>query len=159
MSLKVEDKAPDFTLFNQDAAQVSLNDYKGKNVVLLFFPFANTGVCTKEMCTMRDDNKAYESLGAEVVGISVDSLFALKLWSEKNNSNFPMLSDFNKEVSKSYGVLYDNFAGGKYGYKGVAMRSAFVINKDGVIKYAESLENAGMEPNYEAIKKTLNELK
>ena len=159
MSLKVGDQAPDFTLFNQEASQVSLHDYMGKNVVLLFFPFANTGVCTKEMCTLRDDYKTYEELDAQVLGISVDSLFALKLWSEKNNSNFPMLSDFNKEVSKSYDVLYDNFAGGKFNYKGVAMRSAFVIDKDGIIKYAESLEDAGKEPNYEAIKITLNELK
>lgn len=159
MPLKVGDKAPDFTLFNQDAAPVSLSNYKGKKVLLLFFPFANTGVCTKEMCTLRDDYKAYESLDAQVLGISVDSLFALKLWSEKNNSNFPMLSDFNKDVSMNYGVLYDNFAGGKFNYKGVAMRSAFVIDKNGIIKYAESLEDAGKEPNYEAIKNTLNELK
>jgi len=159
MSLKVGDKAPDFTLFNQDASPVSLSDYKGKNVVLLFFPFANTGVCTKEMCTLRDDHKAYQNLDANVLGISVDSLFALKLWSEKNNSSFPMLSDFNKEVSKSYDVLYDNFAGGKFNYKGVARRSAFVINKEGIIKYAESLEDAGKEPSYDAIKKTLNDIK
>ena len=101
MSVNVGDKAPDFTLFNQDAEKVSLDDYKGKRIVLLFFPFANTGVCTKEMCTFRDELKAYEDLDAQVLGISVDSHFALKMWQEKNKTNFPLLSDFNKEVTKS----------------------------------------------------------
>ncbi len=158
MSVNVGDKAPAFTLFNQDAGKVSLDDYKGKRVVLLFFPFANTGVCTKEMCTFRDELKAYEDLDAQVLGISVDSLFALKMWQERNKTNFPLLSDFNKEVAKSYGVLYDGFGGGKYGYLGVAKRSAFVIDKDGVIKYAESHENAGEEPSYENIKSALEKL-
>ncbi|MEJ2494374.1 MAG: redoxin domain-containing protein [Ignavibacteriaceae bacterium] len=158
MSVNVGDKAPDFTLFNQDAEKVSLDDYKGKRIVLLFFPFANTGVCTKEMCTFRDELKAYEDLDAQVLGISVDSHFALKMWQEKNKTNFPLLSDFNKEVAKSYGVLYDGFAGGKYGYLGVAKRSAFVVDKDETIKYAESHENAGEEPSYENIKSALEKL-
>jgi len=158
MSVKVGDKAPTFTLFNQDAQKVSLDDFKGKKIVLLFFPFANTGVCSKEMCTFRDELKVYEDLDAQVLGVSVDSLFALKMWQEKNNANFPLLSDFNKEVTKSYGILYDNFGGGKYGYIGVAMRSAFVIDKDGTVKYAESHENAGEEPSYENIKSALEKL-
>ncbi|WP_337873159.1 redoxin domain-containing protein [Ignavibacterium sp.] len=154
MSLKVGDIAPDFTLFNQDAQQVSLNQFKGKKVVLSFFPFANTSVCTKEMCTFRDELKEYESLDAQVVGISVDSPFALKLFQEKNNYQFPLLSDFNKEVSAKYETL-GVFVPGKYDYQGVSKRSAFVIDKNGVIQYVEILDNPGNEPNYNAIKETL----
>lgn len=159
MSLKVGDTAPSFELFNQDAEKVSLEQFKGKNVVLLFFPLANTSVCTKEMCTFRDELKVYENLDAQVLGISVDSPFALKMFAEKNNYNFPLLSDFNKEVSASYGALYDVFVPGKFDFKGVAKRSAFVIDKNGIIQYAEVLENAGEEPNYVAIKETLEKIK
>jgi peroxiredoxin len=158
MSVNVGDKAPTFTLFNQDAQKVSLDDYKGKNIVLLFFPFANTGVCTKEMCTIRDGLNSYENLDAQVVGVSVDSLFALKMWQERNNTNFPLLSDFNKEVAITYGVLYDGFGGGKYGYLGVAKRSVFVIDKNGIVQYTESHDNAGEEPSYENIKSALEKL-
>lgn len=159
MSLKVGDVAPDFTLFNQDAQPVSLNQLKGKNVVILFFPLANTSVCTKEMCTFRDELKIYENLNAQVLGISVDSPFALKMFAEKNNYNFPLLSDFNKEVSASYGALYDVFVPGKFDFKGVSKRSAFVVDKEGKIQYSEVLENAGDEPNYNAIKEVLEKLK
>lgn len=155
MSLKVGDVAPDFTLFNQDAEQVTLSSFKGKNVVVLFFPLANTGVCTKEMCTFRDELKIYEGLNAQVLGISVDSPFSLKMFADKNNYNFPLLSDFNKEVSAKYGALYDVFVPGKFDFKGVSKRSAFVVDANGLIKYAEVLENAGDEPNYEAVKKAL----
>ena len=157
MSLKVGDKVPDFSLLNSNVEKVSLSDFRGKNVVLLFFPLANTGTCTKEMCTFRDELKSYENLNAQVLGVSVDSPFALQMWAEKNNYNFPLLSDFNKEVSASYGALYDVFVPGKLDFKGVAKRSAFVIDKDGNIKYAEVLEDAGNEPSYEAIKKALSE--
>lgn len=155
MSLKVGDAAPDFTLFNQDAEQVTLSSFKGKNVVVLFFPLANTGVCTKEMCTFRDELKVYEGLNAQVLGISVDSPFSLKMFADKNKYNFPLLSDFNKEVSAKYGALYDVFVPGKFDFKGVSKRSAFVVDANGMIKYAEVLENAGEEPNYEAVKKAL----
>ena len=155
MSVKVGDKAPDFSLINDSLEKVNLKDFSGKNVVLLFFPLANTGVCTKEMCTFRDELKAYEDLDAQVLGVSVDSPFALQMWTEKNKYNFPLLSDFNKEVAKSYGALYDVFAPGKFDFNGVAKRSAFVIDKDGNIKYAEVLENPGDEPNYDAIKEAL----
>lgn len=155
MSLKIGDKAPEFSLLSSKVEKVSLNDFAGKNIVLLFFPLANTGVCTKEMCTFRDELKGYENLDAQVLGISVDSPFTLQMWAEKNNYTFPLLSDFNKEVAKSYGALYDVFAPGKLDFHGVAKRSAFVIGKDGNIIYAEVLENAGDEPNYEAIKNSL----
>lgn len=159
MSLKVGDKAPNFELFNHNTEKVSLEQYKGKNVLVLFFPLANTAVCTKELCNFRDELKIYENLDAQVLGISVDSPFALKMFAEKNNYNFPLLSDFNKEVSASYGCLYDVFVPGKFDYKGVSKRSAFVVDKNGVIQYAEVLENAGDEPNYSAIKETLEKIK
>ena len=155
MSLQVGDIAPDFTLINQDGAKVSLHDFKNKNVVLLFFPFANSSVCTAEMCQIRDDFKQYENLKAQVLGISVDSHYALKLFSEKNNLNFSLLSDFNKVVSPKYDSLYDIFAPGKYDYKGVSKRAAFVISKDGKIKYMEICSSPGEQPNYEAIRNAL----
>lgn len=155
MSVTLGSIAPDFTLKNTNAENVSLNSFKGKKVVLLFFPFANTGVCTKEMCSMRDSMSQYSDLNAEVLGISVDSPFSLKLWKEHNQINFQLLSDFNKEVAPIYGAFYDVFAPGKFDYKGVAKRSAFVIDESGVIKYVEVLENAGDEPNYQAIKEAI----
>ena len=159
MSLKVGDSAPKFELFDHNTEKVSLEQFKGKNVVLLFFPLANTSVCTKEMCTFRDELKVYENLDAQVLGISVDSPFALKMFAEKNNYNFPLLSDFNKEVSASYGALYDVFVPGKFDFKGVSKRSAFIIDKNGIIQYVEVLESAGDEPNYTAIKETLEKIK
>ncbi len=155
MSLKVGDIAPDFTLINIDGKKLSLRNYMNKNVVVLFFPFANSSVCTAEMCEMRDNFKKYETLNAQVLGISVDSHYSLKLWAEKNNLNFPLLSDFNKQVSPKYDSLYDIFAPGKYDYKGVAKRSAFVIDKDGKIKYIEICPTPGDQPNYDAIKDSL----
>lgn len=155
MSISVGSVAPDFTLKNTNAENVTLSSYRGKNVVLLFFPFANTGVCTKEMCSMRDNMGKYSELNAEVLGLSVDSPFSLKLWKEHNNINFQLLSDFNKEVCQSYGAFYEVFGAGKFDYKGVAKRSAFVIDGGGVVKYAEVLENAGDEPNYSAIQEAL----
>jgi len=157
--LKVGDKAPLFTLKNHNLEDVSLSNLIGKkNIVILFFPLVNTSVCEKELCSTRDSMKDYEDLDAEVLAISVDSPFALKLWDDKHKFNFNLLSDFNKEVAPAYGALYDVFAPGKFDYKGVAKRSAFVIDKNGVLQYVEVLENAGDEPNYEAIKETLKKL-
>jgi len=160
MALKIGDKAPQFTLKSNSLEDVSLQDFKGKNnVVLLFFPLVNTSVCEKELCSTRDGLSHYSDLNAQVIAISVDSPFAQKLWTEKHKFNFPLLSDFNKEVSKAYGAFYDNFLPGKFDFLGVAKRSAFVIDKAGVIKYAEVLENAGDEPDYDAIRKALESLK
>ena len=157
--LKVGDKAPLFTLKNHNLEDVSLSNLIGKkNIVILFFPLVNTSVCEKELCSTRDSMKDYEDLDAEVLAISVDSPFALKLWNEKHKFNFNLLSDFNKEVAPAYGAFYDVFAPGKFDYKGVAKRSAFVIDKNWVLQYVEVLENAGDEPNYEAIKETLKKL-
>jgi len=155
MALKVGDKAPDFTLFNQDGEPVSLSSFKGKNVVVLFFPAANTGACTTEMCTFRDELKEYESLNAQLLGVSVDTHFALKMFHEKNNYNFPLLSDFNKKVIKDYDVVLDVFVPGKFDYFNTAKRAAFVVDGNGLVKYFEILANAGGQPDFEAIKKAL----
>jgi len=155
MALKVGDKAPDFTLFNQDGVQVTLSSFQGKNVVVLFFPAANTGACTTEMCTFRDELKEYENLNAQLLGISVDTHFALKMFHEKNNYNFPLLSDFNKKVIKDYDVVLDVFVPGKFDYFNTAKRAVFIVDKNGHIKYFEILVNVGGQPNFEAIKKVL----
>lgn len=153
--IKIGDKAPDFTLRGSDKSQVSLRDFSGKNVVLLFYPAAFTGVCTKELCMMRDGLAEYERLDAQILAISVDSLFTLAQWKMDQGFNFPMLSDFNKTVSKKYDVLYKEFV---FEMKGVSKRSAFVIDKIGIVRYAEVLENAGEMPNFEAVKNTLESL-
>lgn len=152
MSLQSGDKAPEFSLRASDKSQVHLKDYRGRNVVLLFFPLAFTGVCTKELCLMRDSLAEYERLDTQVLAVSVDSLYALNKWKQEQGFNFPLLSDFNKTVSKKYEVLYKEFV---FGMKGVSKRSAFVIDGEGIIRYAEVLENAGELPNFEAVKKTL----
>lgn len=155
MSINVGDKAPAFTLVSSEKKEVSLSDFEGKNVVLLFFPLAFTSVCTAELCTMRDDIGTYDGLDAQVVAVSVDSPFTLEKFKAEQGLNFPLLSDFNKEVSRSYGSLYEDFV---LGMKGVSKRSAFVIDKEGVVKYGEVLESAGDLPSFEAIKETLNNL-
>jgi glutaredoxin-dependent peroxiredoxin len=155
MSLKVGDQAPDFKLFSSDKKEVSLSDYRGKNVVVLFFPLAFTGVCTAELCQMRDDIASYSNLNSDVLGISVDSLFTLGKFKEEQSLPFQLLSDFNKETSQAFGAYYDTFVMGMHG---VSKRSAFVVDKDGVIQYAEVLESAGDLPNFEAVKATLGGL-
>jgi peroxiredoxin len=153
MALKVGDKAPAFKLYASDKTEVSLDDFKGKKVVLLFFPLAYTGVCTNEMCSTSEDLDKYKALDAEVLGISVDSFATLARFKQDYKINFPLLSDFNKEVARAYDALYEEFV---LGMKGVARRSAFVIDREGVIRYAEVLESAGDLPNFEAIKQTLS---
>jgi len=155
LTLNIGDKAPDFTLKNSELKDVSLASYKGQNLVVLFFPFAFTGVCTTELCTIRDGLSKYESLNTSIVGISVDSPFTLAKFKEENKLNFPLLSDFNKTVSTAYHALYEEFVAG---LKGVSKRSAFVIDKKGTIKYVEVLENAGNLPNFEAIEKAVADL-
>ena len=156
MALKTGDKAPNFTLIDTDKKEVSLENFQDENVVLLFFPMAFTGVCTTELCTMRDDIATYNNLEAQILAISVDSPFTLEKFKAEQNLNFPLLSDFNKEVSRAYDALYEEFV---LGLKGVSKRSAFVIDKNGVIQYAEVLESAGDLPDFEAIKNSLEGLK
>lgn len=153
--LQIGDKAPDFTLRASDKSQVKLSDFHGKNVVILFYPAAFTGVCTKELCMMRDGLSEYEKLDAQILAISVDSLFTLAKWKEDMGFNFPMLSDFNKTVSKKYDTLYKEFV---FEMKGVSKRSAFVVDHEGTIRYAEVLDNAGEMPNFDAVKNTLQSL-
>lgn len=155
MALKHGDQAPDFTLKSDEGSDVSLSGFRGRPVVVLFFPFAFTGVCTKELCSTRDDIAFYGGVDAQVLAVSVDSHFTLAEFKKANSLNFPLLSDFNKEASKAYEALYDDFIG--Y-YNGVAKRSAFVVDKDGVIRYAEVLENAGDLPNFGAVQAALKEL-
>ena len=152
MSLQIGQKAPEFKLHDSDKKEVNLSDYKGKNVVLLFFPLAFTSVCTAELCNMRDNIAAYNNMNAEVLAVSVDSLFTLDKFKQEQKLNFPLLSDFNKEVSDAYGSIYTDFA---FGMKGVSKRSAFLIDTEGNIKYAEVLEDAGKVPNFEAIQSAL----
>jgi glutaredoxin-dependent peroxiredoxin len=154
MSVQVGDKAPDFKLFNTNKEWISLGDVQGKNVVLLFFPLAFTGVCTKELCGVRDNLSFYNNTNAEVFGISVDSNATLAKFKEDQHLNFELLSDFNKEASLAYGVLYENFGW----MKGVSKRSAFVIDKAGIVRYAEVLENAAEVPDFEAIERTLQQI-
>ena len=155
MPVDVDQQAPDFTLYNTEQKEVSLKDLTSKsNVVILFFPLAFTGTCTKELCATRDEISEYENLNATVVGISVDSLFTLGKFREENELPFDLLSDFNKEVSRKYDSIYEEFP--KFGLKGVTKRSAFVIDKQGTIKYAEILNDATKLPDFDKIKETLN---
>ena len=151
-SITVGQLAPDFTLYNSEKEKVSLNDYKGKNVLLLFFPQAFTGTCTKELCSTRDNIALYNKANAQVFGISVDSIFTLAKYKEDQQLNFPLLSDFNKNVSTEYGTLYDTFV---FDMRGVSKRSAFIIDKAGIVRYAEVLETASDLPDFAAIQKTL----
>ena len=156
MSIVAGQQAPDFTLFNTDKQKVSLSDQRGKNVVLLFFPFAFTGTCTAELCNVRDNIGIYNNTNAQVFGLSVDSLFTLDKYKADQNLNFPLLSDFNKEASRAFGVLYDIFPA--FELQGVSKRAAFVIDKEGVVRYAEICPTPGDLPDFAAIQKTLEGL-
>ena len=155
MTLPIGTTAPNFSLKTktpEGLIDVDLNSHKGESsVVLLFFPFAFTGVCTEETCSVRDDLSSYESLNAKVYGISVDSPFAQEAMALKENLNFPLLSDFNKEVSSKYGVLYEDFIG----FNGVSKRSAFVISTTGEITFSWSSDDPKQLPDFNAIKAAL----
>lgn len=155
MAIKIGDKAPDFTLRDNEKNKVTLSEQRGKNVVLLFYPLAFTSTCTKELCYMRDNLATYNNLNAQVYGISVDSLYAQDKFKKEQNINFPLLSDFNKEVSKAYDTIYDHWFNDM---DGVSKRSAFVIDKEGIVRYAEVLENASEIPNFEAIQRCLESI-
>ena len=156
MAIEIGQKAPEFTLYDSEKNKVNLTDYKGKNVLLLFFPQSFTRVCTAELCNLRDNIATYNNANAQVFGISVDSVFTLAKFKESQQLNFPLLSDFNKEVSTAYDAIYADWI---LDMKGVSKRSAFIIDKDGNIRYAEVLEVAGDLPNFEVIQQTLAGLK
>lgn len=155
MKLSIGDHAPDFILYDSDKNPVRLSALKGKNILLLFFPFAFTSTCTTELCNTRDDIFYYNNLNAEVFGISVDAPYSLKVYKEQQNLNFKLLSDFNKIVSETYGCLQD-----RWGMEliGVSKRSAFLIDKEGILQYIEILENSGDIPNFINIKSVLEKL-
>ena len=155
MAITVGQKAPDFTLLDNEKNKVTLSEQKGKNVLLLFYPLAFTSTCTKELCAMRDNIAVYNNLNAQVYGISVDSLFVQDKFKKEQNLNFPLLSDFNKTASRAYGSIYEHWFNDM---EGVSKRSAFVIDKEGVVRYAEVLENASEIPNFNAIQECLKEI-
>ncbi len=155
MKIEVGQTAPDFILFDSEKNQVKLSELRGQTILLLFFPLAFTSTCTKELCAVRDNISWYNNINARVFGISVDALHTLAKYKEEQQLNFTLLSDFNKEASRAYESIYEMFG---YNMKGVSKRSAFVIDKDGIVRYAEVLENAGEIPNFSKIQDTLTAL-
>ena len=163
MALATGTKAPDFTLVTLGSGGpelFKLSDHTGgKNLVLLFFPMAFTGVCTAEFCELTGSYADYESLDAEVIGISGDGPFAQQAWADKEGIKIRLLSDYEHHVAKAYDVAYDSFLPEKnLTMGGVPKRSAFVIDKEGVIRHAESSDNPGQLPDFDAIKDLLKEL-
>jgi len=156
MAIEKGQQAPEFTLYDSEKNKVNLADFKGKNVVILFFPLAFTSVCTAELCSVRDNITLYNNSNAQVLGISVDSLFTLDKFKKDQNLNYPLLSDFNKTASTAFGVLYDTFPA--FEMAGVSKRAAFVIDKEGVVQYSEVCATPGDLPDFEAIQGTLASL-
>ncbi len=155
MSITIGQSAPQFKLRDTEKNEVSLETFQGKNLVILFFPLAFTGVCITELCSIRDDISNYQNIGTDVVGISVDSLFSLGKFKAEQNLNFTLLSDFNKTASAAYDCLYETFYNDM---NGVSKRASFVVDKNGIIQYAEVLPSAGDLPNFDAIKACLASL-
>ena len=154
MTLDVGSKAPDFTLTNQDRQPVTLSQLEGRPVVLAFFPAAFSSVCAKELCTFRDSLGQLNALPGgrtQVLGISVDTFFALKAFHEQQHLAFPLLSDFNKQVIREYGVFNEDMIG----LKGIAKRAVFVLDKAGIIRYREVLDDARNEPNYQRVQEAV----
>jgi peroxiredoxin len=157
MAILVGQKAPDFTLVDTALKPHSLKDFQGKTTVLAFYPAAFTGVCTKEMCTFRDNLSQLNSIGAQVVGISADTPFSNKAFAEKHGLNFPLLSDYNREAIKAFGIAFPDLAG----LKGltVAKRSVFVLDKQGTVRYAWVSEDPKKEPDYAEVTRAAQALK
>jgi peroxiredoxin len=147
MAAELGSKAPDFTLTNQDRQPVTLSEQRGKPVVLAFFPAAFSSVCQKEMCTFRDSMARLGTAEAQVYGVSVDTFFTLKAFQDQQKLNFSLLSDFNKQAIRDYGVFNEDMIG----LKGIAKRAVFVIDKDGIVRHREVLEDARNEPDYEKV--------
>ena len=162
MALAVGTQAPDFSLSTAGAegpTLVTLSEHRGKNVVLLFFPMAFTGVCTEELCTVSQGLDEYADLNATILGVSGDNPFAQTSWAEKEGIKVTLLSDYEHDVAKAYDVAYDSFLPDlNLLMGGVSKRSAFVIDRDGVIQYAESSDDPKQLPDFDAIKAKLAEL-
>ena len=152
MAIEIGQPAPSFNLYDTEKKKISLSDFKGKSVLLLFFPQAFTSVCTEELCSVRDDIGRYSNITSQVIGISVDSVFTLKKFKEDKHYNFPLLSDFNKDVSAAYGSLYENWI---LDMKGVSKRAVFIIDKAGIIRYTNVLESANEMPDFKIINNAL----
>ena len=152
MPLDVGSKAPDFTLMNQDRQPVTLSKaLQNGPVVLAFVPAAFSSVCQKEFCTFRDSLATLGAANAQVMGISTDTFFTLKAWGDQQRFGFPLLSDYNKEVIKQYGVVNPDMIG----LKDIAKRAVFVIDRDGTVRHKEVLEDARNEPNYDQVRGAL----
>lgn len=157
MSISVGDKAPSVELVamgDDGPKKVNTDDLRGEATVVLFFPLANTGVCEKELCTIRDSIDRYNELSAKVIAISVDSPFAQKAWSEKQGFNFELWSDFNKKAIDAFGCKMDELAN----LQGVAKRSAFILDKDNVVRFAWVSDNPGLLPDFDEIQAELKKL-
>ncbi|MCL4540181.1 MAG: peroxiredoxin [Bacteroidetes bacterium] len=157
MAVEIGKKAPDFKLYDADKKERTLSEFAGRNVVLVFYPGAFTGVCTKEMCSFRDSLSKFNNIKAQVIGLSVDSPFANKAFAEQNKLTFPLLSDVNRQAVKAYDAYHDSFAG-LNGYM-TAKRSVFVVDKGGVVRYKWISDNPGIEPNYDEVLKAVEALK
>lgn len=153
MALAIGSKAPSFKLFSSDKKEVSLEDFKGKNLIIHFFPLAFTGVCTKQLCTVRDGIGIYKNDNADVVAISIDTLFSLAKFKEEQHLQFDVLSDFNREAIKAYDVVHEVFPA--FGMKEVAKRSVFLVDKEGIIRHSQVLESPGDMPDFEALNAAL----
>ena len=153
--ITVGQKAPDFKLIDKDKNEVTLANFKGKNLILFFFPIAWSGTCTKEMCSVQEDFKMYQGMNAAVAGVSIDTFFALKRFGEDYKIEFPLLSDFNKVAIKDYDVVNHDF---NWGYKDVAKRATFVIDTNGIVRFVEVLPSPGDLPNMDSIKAALKNL-
>jgi peroxiredoxin len=156
MNIVLGQQAPNFTLFDSDKHKVSLSDYKGKNVILLFFPLAFSSVCTKELCSTRDNIATYNNTNAQVLGISIDSVYVLNKFKKEQELNFPLLSDFNKETAKAYDVLYEIFPA--LDMRGVSKRAVFVLDKNGIVKHTEICATPGDMPDFEVVREVLEQL-
>lgn len=157
MALAVGQQAPDFTLVDTERKPRSLAEFKGKKLVLAFYPAAFTGTCAKEMCTFRDNLGRLGDLNAAILGISVDTPFANKAFADQHKINFPLLSDYTRAVVSAYDVQLPNLAG-LTGYT-AAKRAVFVLDNGGTIRYMWISDDPTKEPNYEEVNKALQQIK
>ena len=157
MVLRVGHRVPDFTLPDSDKKERELSEFvRNGNTVVAFFPFAFSGTCDREMCTFRDNIAELRNLHSQVVGISVDSLYTLKVFGQTYGIDFPLLSDFNKKVSRAYGVLQDSWV--SFGYRGVSKRAVFVVDRKGVLRYRWIADVPADEPPYDRVTEVLTKL-
>lgn len=156
MALELGQKMPDVSFYGYDMKSVKLTDYKGKNLLIAFFPGAFTGACTKEACTLQDGLGSFNAMSVDVVGVTVDSPLSNKSWAEKNGVTFPIYSDYSRQLVKAFDIQLENFAG-MTGYT-TAKRSVFIFDKEGTLKYKWVSDNPGVEPPYDELNSELSKL-